>query len=69
MNPKQNRPHALREKKTDELVAGVAALRKELAGLRVSKVASGVASKLSKIRVSILLFFEFCDAAAADEGI
>lgn len=69
MNPKQNRPQALREKKTEELVTGVAALRKELAGLRVSKVSSGVASKLSKIRVSILLFFEFCDAAVKDEGI
>lgn len=56
MNPKQNRPYVLREKKVPDLVTGVAALRQELSELRVSKVSSGVASKLAKIRVSILLF-------------
>ena len=56
MDPKQNRPFKLREKKAEELTGGLAGLRKELASLRVSKVSSGVASKLAKIRVSISLF-------------
>lgn len=56
MDPKQNKPVKLREKKVADLETGVVALRKELSQLRVSKVASGVASKLAKIKVRILLF-------------
>lgn len=56
MEPKQYKPRALREKNVEELTKSVASLRKELASLKVSKVASGVASKLAKIRVSFLFF-------------
>jgi len=57
MDPKQNKPRKLREKTAADLTTGVAALRKELSGLKVSKVASGVASKLAKIKVGL---FTFC---------
>ena len=59
MDPKQNKPAKLRERNVEELTQSVAALRKELSGLRVSKVSSGVASKLAKIKVSIFLLFLF----------
>jgi ribosomal protein L29 len=59
MDPKQNKPAKLRERNVEELTQSVAALRKELSGLRVSKVSSGVASKLAKIKVSTFLLFLF----------
>lgn len=54
MDIKQNKPAKLRKEKTaEELTQNIAALRKELSGLRVSKVSSGVASKLAKIKVRL----------------
>merc|ERR1712151_714357 len=43
--------HVLREKNVADLKTTVDELQKELSTLRVSKVSSGVASKLSKIKV------------------
>merc|ERR1711976_298262 len=45
------KPHVLREKNVADLKSTVDELQKELSTLRVSKVSSGVASKLSKIKV------------------
>lgn len=51
MDLKAHKPNKLREKKAEELTQGLTGLRKELSTLRVSKVSSGVASKLAKIKV------------------
>merc|ERR1719161_2476141 len=51
MNPKDLKPHVLREKNVADLKTTVNELQKELSTLRVNKVSSGVASKLAKIRV------------------
>lgn len=56
MEPKQFKPRALREKTVEDLTKSVGNLRKELGSLKVSKVASGVASKLAKIRVRFQFF-------------
>merc|ERR1712063_11369 len=51
MEPKNLRPKALRENDEENLEQTLKDAQKELQELRVSKVASGVASKLAKIRV------------------
>ena len=51
MEPKNLRPKALRESNEETLQQNLKDLQKELQELKVSKVASGVASKLAKIRV------------------
>ena len=51
MDQKQNRPFRLRNKTVDDLRKSLVEHRNELASLRVNKVASGVASKLAKIKV------------------
>ena len=56
MDPKQHKPAKLRERSVSDLSSGLAGLRKELSTLKVSKVSSGVASKLAKIKVSIFSF-------------
>ena len=59
MDPKQHKPAKLRERTAEDLTTGLAGLRKELSTLKVSKVSSGVASKLAKIKVSIFSFSFF----------
>lgn len=56
MDPKQHKPAKLRERSATDLSTGLISLRKELSSLKVSKVSSGVASKLAKIKVSIFAF-------------
>lgn len=51
MDPKRNRPFRLRNRTVEELRKSLSEHRSELSTLRVNKVASGVASKLAKIRV------------------
>ena len=51
MDSRKNRPFRLRNQTVDTLQKNLTDLRTELATLRVNKVASGVASKLAKIRV------------------
>ena len=51
MDSRKNRPFRLRNQTVDTLQKNLSDLRTELASLRVNKVASGVASKLGKIRV------------------
>ena len=51
MDHKKNRPFRLRNQTVDTLQKNLSELRTELSSLRVNKVASGVASKLAKIRV------------------
>ena len=51
MDPKNLRAKKLRENDEDTLRQNLKDLQKELQELRISKVASGVASKLAKIRV------------------
>merc|ERR1712228_898083 len=51
MGPKDLKPYKLSTKEVSELQTTVDELQKELSTLRVNKVASGVASKLAKIRV------------------
>ena len=51
MDSRKNRPFRLRNQTVDTLAKNLTDLRTELASLRVNKVASGVASKLAKIRV------------------
>merc|ERR1712117_145086 len=51
MDPKKNRAFRLRNLTVEELQKTLEEHRKELSSLRVNKVASGVASKLAKIRV------------------
>ena len=51
MDVNKNRAFKLRNKTVDELVKNVADLKSELSSLRVNKVAQGVASKLSKIKI------------------
>ena len=51
MDSRKNRPFRLRNQTVDTLQKNLTELRNELASLRVNKVASGVASKLAKIRV------------------
>ena len=51
MDSRKNRPFRLRNQTVDTLQKNLQELRNELASLRVNKVASGVASKLAKIRV------------------
>merc|ERR1712137_1488339 len=50
-NPKDLKPYKLSTKDVSELQTTVDELQKELSTLRVNKVSSGVASKLSKIKV------------------
>merc|ERR1712110_1382440 len=51
MDSKQYKPFKLREQTVNTLQKNLTELQTELAGLRVNKVASGVASKLAKIKV------------------
>ena len=51
MNPKDNRAFKFRNQTLEDLSRTLEEHRKELSDLRVNKVASGVASKLAKIRV------------------
>lgn len=51
MNPKDNRAFKFRNQSLEELQRTLDEHRKELSDLRVNKVASGVASKLAKIKV------------------
>ena len=51
MDPKKNRAFRLRNLTVEELQKTLEEHRKELVSLRVNKVASGVASKLAKIKV------------------
>ena len=51
MDPKSLRPKTLRENDVSVLQQNLKDLQKELQELKISKVASGVASKLAKIRV------------------
>ena len=51
MDPKKNRAFRLRNLTVEELQKTLEEHRKELTSLRVNKVASGVASKLAKIKV------------------
>merc|ERR1719499_2390728 len=51
MDPKQYKPFKLREQNVTTLSKNLGELQVELSSLRVNKVASGVASKLAKIRV------------------
>ena len=51
MDSRKNRPFRLRNQTVDTLQNNLSELRTELSSLRVNKVASGVASKLAKIRV------------------
>ena len=51
MDAKKNRPFRLRTRTVEDLRKSLGEHRAELASLRVNKVASGVASKLAKIRV------------------
>ena len=51
MNPKDIRAFRLRNKTIEDLQNTLDEHRKELSDLRVNKVASGVASKLAKLRV------------------
>merc|ERR1740139_62892 len=51
MNQKDFKPFRLQAKDVGQLKTCVDELQKELSTLRVSKVSSGVASKLSKIKV------------------
>ena len=51
MDSRKNRPFRLRNQTVDTLQSNLTELRNELSSLRVNKVASGVASKVSKIRV------------------
>lgn len=55
MDPKNFKPTKLRAKTVEELDTDLNDLRTELAALRVNQVSSGVASKLAKIRVNILI--------------
>jgi large subunit ribosomal protein L35e len=51
MDPRKNRAFRLRNLTVDELQKTLDEHKKELVSLRVNKVASGVASKLAKIKV------------------
>ena len=51
MDAKQYKPFKLREQNQSVLTKNLGELQTELAALRVNKVASGVASKLAKIKV------------------
>ena len=51
MDSRKNRPFRLRNRNVDELRKNLGEFRNELSSLRVNKVASGVASKLAKIKV------------------
>ena len=51
MDTKKTRPFRLRTKTVEELRKGLSEYKTELSNLRVNKVASGVASKLAKIKV------------------
>ena len=51
MDPKQYKPFKLKEQSTQVLSKNLGDLQVELSNLRVNKVASGVASKLAKIKV------------------
>jgi len=51
MDPKQYKPFKLREQNQSVLSKNLGELQVELSSLRVNKVASGVASKLAKIKV------------------
>merc|ERR1711976_625837 len=51
MDAKQYKPFKLREQNASVLTKNLGELQGELASLRVNKVASGVASKLAKIKV------------------
>ena len=51
MDHQKNRPFRLRNKTIEELRNGVEELKKELSTLRINKITSGVASKLSKLKV------------------
>merc|ERR1719331_1842975 len=51
MDPKQYKPFKLREQNVSTLSKNLGDLQTELSTLRVNKVASGVASKLAKIKV------------------
>ena len=50
MDPKDNRTFKLRRKTVEELLTTLQEHRKELSNLRVNKVASGLATKLAKLR-------------------
>ena len=51
MDSRKNRAFRLRNQTVEQLEKNLQELRTELSSLRVNKVASGVASKLAKIRV------------------
>ena len=51
MDTRKNRPFRLRNRTVDDLRKNLADFKTELSSLRVNKVASGVASKLAKIKV------------------
>ena len=51
MNPRDNRAFKFRNQTIEDLQRTLDEHRKELSDLRVNKVASGVASKLAKIKV------------------
>ena len=51
MDTRKNRPFRLRTRPVEELKKSLLESKNELAQLRVNKVASGVASKLAKIKV------------------
>ena len=51
MDHNKNKPFRLRNKTVEELRKSLVEHRSELSALRVNKVASGVASKLAKIKV------------------
>ena len=58
MDPKAYKPIKLREQNVTTLHKNLKDLQKELSQLKVNKVASGVASKLAKIKV-MYLFAQF----------
>ena len=51
MDSRKNRPFRLRNRTVDDLRKNLGEFKNELSSLRVNKVASGVASKLAKIKV------------------
>ena len=51
MDSRKNRPFRLRNRTVEDLRKNLSEFKTELSSLRVNKVASGVASKLAKIKV------------------
>ena len=51
MDRKSTRPFKLRNKTIEDLKNGLVELKKELNGLKISQVSSGIASKLAKIKI------------------